>query len=104
MRRDWEKQLARDHFIPAALLWRFSSDQEQPNRSRRLTVMRPGSPQPHQARAETIGFAHDLYDVDFETSFSQHGVRFVDALWDEYEPRLPTALEMLAEDRCDLAH
>src|SRR5699024_11523342 len=54
MRRDWEKQLARDHFIPAALLWRFSSDQEQPNRSRRLTVMRPGSPQPHQARAETI--------------------------------------------------
>lgn len=66
--------------------------------------MRPGSSQPRQARAETIGFAHDLYDVDFDTSSSQHGARFVDALWDEYEPRLATALDMLTEDRCDLDH
>lgn len=66
--------------------------------------MRPGSSQPHQARAETIGFAHDLYDVDFDTASSQHGARFVDALWDEYEPRLTKALDMLTEDRCDLDH
>lgn len=94
----------RDHFIPAAFLGRFSSDERGPSRGRRLTEMRRGSPLPHQARAEAIGFTHDLYDVDFDTSFSQHGARFVDALWDEYEPRLPTALDMLSEDRCDLDH
>ncbi|WP_022918604.1 hypothetical protein [Ruania albidiflava] len=30
--------------------------------------------------------------------------RFVDALWDEYEPRLTTALDMLTDDRFDLDH
>lgn len=66
--------------------------------------MRPGSTRPHQARAEAVGFANDLYDVDFDTKFTQHGRRFVDALWDEYEPRLPAALDMLAGGRCDLDH
>lgn len=66
--------------------------------------MRPRSPRPHQARAEAIGFTNDLYDIDFDTSFSHHGARFVDALWDEYESRLPAALDMLAEERCDLDH
>src|SRR5690625_2828337 len=65
--------------------------------------MRPGSSQPHRARAETIGFAHDLYDVD-STPPPASTARFVDALWDEYEPWLTTALDMLTDDRFDLDH
>jgi hypothetical protein len=96
--------MSRDHFIPAAFLGRFSCDDQQPSRSRRLSVMRPESLGPYRARAETIGFARDLYHVDFDTSSSDHGARFVDALWDEYEPRLATALDMVIENRCDLEH
>lgn len=96
--------MARDHFIPAAFLGRFSSDEGHPSRRRRLTVLRPQSLRPHHARAETIGSVKYLYDVDFDTSISQYGAHFVDALWGEYEARLPTALDMLAEGTCDLDH
>lgn len=65
-------------------------------------MIRPGSAAPHQSRAETIGFTNELYDIDIDDSFSQHGERFVDALWDEYETRLPGALDRLAAGRCDL--
>ncbi|MGL4340454.1 MAG: hypothetical protein ACRCSP_08560, partial [Rhodoglobus sp.] len=96
--------MAKDHFVPAALLGRFSVDETGPARRRRLAVVRRGVPQAHQATAEAIGFANKLYDVDFDTSLSKHGPRFVDALWDDYEPRLPRALDLLSEDRCDLDH
>lgn len=96
--------MARDHFIPAAFLGRFSNDKGNPSRHRSMTVMRPGRRRPYQARAESIGFVNDLYSIDFDTSVSQHGARFVDALWADYEARLPTALDMLAEGKCDLDH
>lgn len=96
--------MARDHFIPAAFLGRFSDDEERDSRRRRLSVMRSKAFRPHQSRAETIGFTNSLYDIGFDTSFSHHGEKFVDALWDEYEDRLPAALDMLVEGSCDLDH
>ncbi|WP_082600032.1 DUF4238 domain-containing protein [Agromyces sp. Root81] len=96
--------MAGDHFVPAALLGRFSVDEGKRYRSRRLNVLRKGASRAYLAKAETVGYENNLYDVDFDASMSEHGAGFVDALWKEYEPRLPTALDLLSEGRCDLDH
>jgi hypothetical protein len=36
--------MTRDHFVPAAFLGRFSTDEDLTSRSRRLIVFRPGTP------------------------------------------------------------
>lgn len=62
--------MAREHFIPAAFLDRFSGDEDEDGsaRRRRLEVVPKGAVLQHAARAETIGYAKNLYYVDFDES------------------------------------
>ncbi|WP_433674792.1 DUF4238 domain-containing protein [Microbacterium gorillae] len=86
----------RDHYIPAAFLGRFSGEEGDALRERRLQVLRPGQHVSQPSRAAAIGFVNDLYDVDnIDGQMHPSGERFVDDLWDEYEPRLSTALDNL---------
>ncbi len=93
----------RDHFIPAAFMGRFSSEPDEPLRRSLLQVLRPGQRIPTTSSASSIGFVNDLYDVDnVDGVMSKSGNRFVDDLWDEFEPRLSAVLDDLIAGRLAL--
>lgn len=85
--------MAKDHFIPASLLARFSPETAGPARERTIWALRPGG-LPHQVRAASVGYTNGLYDVDDEM-FPTHGARAVDNVWSSYEPELPRVLDRL---------
>lgn len=87
--------MAKDHFIPAALLGRFSEEQSGPTRDRKLQVISRHTA-PRTARASAIGYKNGLYDVDKDFFSKDHG-RAIDNLWDTYEPKLPAALDALID-------
>lgn len=84
--------MAKDHFIPAAVLGLFSDGREASLRTRRIAVQRQGR-KPYLARAENVGYVNNLYDVeDLEA-------KLVDSSWSGYEPRLPEAICLLEESQ-----
>lgn len=85
--------MPKDHFIPAALLGRFSDDQTGPMRDRNLQVVSRHTER-RRSRASTIGYKNGLYDVD-KDFFPASGGRVIDNIWDIYEPHLPQALDSL---------
>lgn len=80
--------MAKDHFIPAALLGNFSAERNGPLRLRRIAVQRRGC-NPQLTRAENVGYAHDLYKVTSQSKSS------VDDSWSQFERRLPEAISVL---------
>lgn len=87
--------MAKDHFIPASLIARFSADELNEPRSRKVWTLRSGG-QRANVRAETIGYSNNLYAVDGEL-FPTRGVRAVDDVWSTYEGNLPGALNRLID-------
>lgn len=88
--------MAKDHFIPAALLGRFSDVQGGPLRDRTLRVISKHT-HPRTARASAIGYKKGLYNIDRDAFTASQG-RAIDDLWDRYEPKLSTALDALIND------
>lgn len=85
--------MPKDHFIPAALLGRFSDDQTGPMRDRHLQVVGRHAGR-RRSRASAIGYKNALYDVD-KDFFPGSGGRAIDNIWDAYEPHLAQALDAL---------
>jgi hypothetical protein len=90
------RHVARDHYVPALVLGRFSRDTVSRLRERRLFVCREGKV--FQAKAGTIGLVNRLYDVTSTGLILPAGVmdpRSVDPIINGYEPELPAALNQL---------
>jgi hypothetical protein len=87
--------LAKDHFIPASLIARFSEDSAGAARSRKVWALRANGSRA-EVRAESIGYSNRLYDVD-EDMFPTHGARAVDDVWGSYEPDLSRVLDRLID-------
>lgn len=64
--------MAKDHFIPAALLGRFSEDDSGPLRKRRLHVVSRHTAG-RVATAASIGYKKGLYGVDQDFSRPRRG-------------------------------
>ncbi|MCH4249882.1 MAG: hypothetical protein LKF88_03295 [Microbacteriaceae bacterium] len=75
--------MARDHWLPAALIGRFSEEAELHSRNRHITVYRKGKSTPYIARALAIGYANGLYDVP------DHSAGSIDDVWKGIEEQLP---------------
>src|ERR1700716_3072013 len=89
--------MARDHFIPASVLGRFSAADTLPTRERALVVGRRGKVFP--ARAEQFGYVNGLYDVESSGVWLPPGKDdpgSVDEFINGYEPALPPVLDRLA--------
>lgn len=87
--------MAKDHFIPAALLGRFSDAQSGRLRDRELRIVSKHTT-PRTARATAVGYKKGLYDVDRDAFTTTQG-RAIDNLWEAYEPKLPAVLDALIE-------
>ena len=88
--------MARDHYVPASVLGRFSEESVSRARERRLVVGRRGKV--FLAKAEDIGFTKGLYDVSSTGVWLPPGVEdpgSVDGMITGYEPELPAALDLL---------
>lgn len=88
--------MARDHYVPASVLGRFSADTGNRTRERRLVVGRRGKV--FLAKAEDIGFVNGLYDVRSTGVWFPPGVDdpgSVDGMITGYEPELPAVLDLL---------
>jgi Protein of unknown function (DUF4238) len=88
--------MARDHYVPALVLGRFSADLGGRARERRLIVGRRGKV--FRAKAEDIGLVKGLYDVESTGMGFPPGVEdpgSVDEMISGYEPELPAALDLL---------
>lgn len=88
--------MARDHYLPAAVLGRFSNETTQPARKRNLFVGREGKV--FSARAENFAFVNGLYDVSSTGLWSAPGKddpRSVDPALTGYEAGLPKVLSSL---------
>lgn len=85
--------MGKNHFIPAALIARFSDEDAPDTRKKRVWTLRSNG---HRSAATSgsIGFANRLYDFD-ESLFPSHGADTVDKLWDQYETELPAALDRM---------
>jgi hypothetical protein len=80
--------MAKDHFIPAALIGRFSAETVCPYRDRHVAMARPGWSSSRIAAARNFGFANDLYAIGPD--------RTTDELW-AYEGRLMRAIDEAVE-------
>lgn len=87
--------MAKDHYIPAALLGRFSDAQSGRLRDREVRVVSRHTA-PRTARASAVGYKKDLYNVDRDTFAATQG-RAIDNLWEAYEPKLPAVLDALID-------
>lgn len=87
--------MPRDHFLPASLIGRFSSENAGPARKRKVYVLHRGRRVPSLTRAENIGFVNDLYQVS--VSFWGDTSASVDPALHGYEPELPPALNQLEQ-------
>jgi hypothetical protein len=88
--------MARDHYIPAAVLGRFSADSGSLVRERRLVVGRAGKV--FLAKAEDFGFVNRLYDVTSTGVWVSSGAEdpgSVDKMISGHETELPAALDLL---------
>lgn len=85
--------MAKDHFIPASLIARFSDETDGDARKRKVWAARSNGSRA-RVRAEALGYANSLYDVD-QDMFPTRGPRAVDDVWDSYEPQLAQVLDSL---------
>jgi len=88
--------MARDHYIPASVLGRFSAGLGSRVRERGLVVGRKGKV--FEAKAEDIGLVNRLYDVSSARAVLPPGTEdpgSVDGMMTGYEPDLPAALDLL---------
>src|SRR5438105_4714605 len=74
---------ARQHFLPASFIARFSEDPNPDPRRRVLYVAKRGGHEPFSVVAERAAFVRNLYSES------------VDSIWTAYENRLPAALDAL---------
>jgi hypothetical protein len=74
---------ARQHFLPASFIARFSEDPSPDPRRRVLYVAKRGGHEPFSVVAERAAFVRNLYSES------------VDNVWTAYENRLPAALDAL---------
>lgn len=81
--------MAKDHYLPAALIGRFSNETTSPARDRRIYVAR--ADKVFAAKAESVGYVKDLYTLDPTGPPAPD----VDRIVSGYEPNLPTALDLL---------
>jgi len=89
--------VARDHYLAAALLGRFSASNTLPARDRRLFVARHGR-NISTARASSFGYVNGLYDVERSGSTDSqpgHAATSVDQHVAGYESALPFVLDQL---------
>lgn len=87
--------MAKDHFIPASLIARFSEETDGEVRRRKVWVARSNGSRA-KVRAESVGYANGLYDVD-QDMFPTRGHRAVDDIWGSYEPQLSRVLDRLID-------
>jgi hypothetical protein len=88
--------MARDHYIPASVLGRFSADLGGRARERTLVVGRDGKV--FEAKARDIGLVNRLYDVNSPRVTLPSGTEdpgSIDGMITGYEPDLPAALDLL---------
>ena len=86
--------MAKDHYIPAAVLGRFSQEVTSPARSRFLFVGR--ADRIFRTKASELGAVNNLYSVLQSPDWSPGGeVDSVDGFLSGYEPLLPAALDTL---------
>src|SRR5437773_437305 len=78
----------RQHYLPASFVARFSSDTDPDVRRRHVFAARRNGDGPYALAAENAAFVRNLYS------------EAVDAIWTDYEARLPAALDAL----CDPTH
>jgi len=83
--------MARDHYIPAAFLGRFSTDRVTRPRDRTVYVCRKGRTVATSSRASNLGYVNNLYGSSSSSSSSLN----VDHSVAGYERRLPAALDKL---------
>lgn len=84
--------MAKDHYIPAVLIGRFSLDSTERMRERRVWVYRPGQPSVFRERAENIGYINKYYRLS-----AQQNDRLVEDAWTDYEQELTIALDQLSD-------
>lgn len=80
--------MALDHFIPAGLIGRFSTETAANTRDRRVFVFRRGWAAPRSLRAEKVGGVNNLYDAPGDP---------IDAIWKGYESELSFGLDGLRD-------
>jgi hypothetical protein len=85
--------MAKDHFIPATFLTRFSDDQKtKPMRSRKTWILRTGGKQASYERVGNIGVIGDL-----DTIYGEGKKGLIDVTWEGYEGLLNEALRELLD-------
>src|SRR6266545_5467384 len=84
--------MARDHYLPATLIGRFSCDWTLVMRQRRVWVTGRKRSAARQENAENVGYINNYYKLsEIEPS------ELVAKAWDEYERRLTLALDELVD-------
>jgi hypothetical protein len=86
--------MAKDHFIPAALIGRFSDETSARLRDRKVWIASRIGKSPRQSTAGAVGYENRLYDVDPHLFYDTNG-KAVDNFWSKYEPQLPRVLDSL---------
>jgi hypothetical protein len=86
--------VARDHYLPAAFLARFSRDKTFPMRDRHVWILRSGQTQAHYQRTANVGFIKNMYKLHDPGSLYPNAV---DETWQGYEKRLGEALDILID-------
>ena len=86
--------MAKDHFIPASFIARFSDSPVEPSRKSIVGVRFRGNQKIVEKRAEAIAYANDLYDVS-EVLTPTGKKNAVDNVWSVYEPNIPKTLDAL---------
>lgn len=86
--------MARDHFIPASFIARFSENPAPQARKSEVHVKFRGKNISVKKRAEKIGYANSLYDIDKDFT-SARQTNAVDLVWTSYESTLNPAIDDL---------
>ena len=84
--------MAKDHFIPAALIGRFSDETSARLRDRKVWIASRIGKSPRQSTAGAVGYENRLYDVDPHLFYDTNG-KAVDNFWSKYEPQLPRVID-----------
>lgn len=86
--------MARQHYLPASFIGRFSPELAGRRRDRHVWVGRRGGSRVFRSRAASLGFAKDIY-VLHEQSGQHSGA--IDRQWQRYEQGLGAALDRAAD-------
>jgi len=88
--------MAKDHYIPASVIGRFSPDARGPARERVVFALYIGQSTAVRTRAKNIGYENDLYRVPV-APFIGSVATTVDTALHGYESELPRALGLLEQ-------